>query len=807
MPFAPSIRARVNPHMPPEQTAVAAGLRRSAMSGPSALRSAILAAALCICTGAPAFAQPVNAAPGGEMRQAFAIEGGPLDAALDQFARRSGANVAFDAALVRGASTGGANGNFTVAEALQMLLSGSGIEAVPQAGGYVLRRAAAGADAETVLRPVTVLAARAVAEPLSNVPASISVVSRERIQVELPVSNRIEDVIARTAPGFNPTNNGVRQIRGRTAQVFINGVPQNESLRASAGADITLLAPDQINGIEVARGANSAYGFGSPGGINALTTPRAESEKLVLKTKLATSANTDHVGDSWQTSFYQSAAQIVGAADYHVGFSARRDGLVYDADGDRALDFNSPLSQSNAAEDFIDIDTSLGYDLGAAGSLRFTGTYGKADVREGYDSDYLGTYREQESVVVRKPAADRNNRRNYTVNLAYENSELLGQAVKLELFRSRVKTKAYEAFDGVTYLDAQTNEYWGVRSSANIALDNVAQGSNLTYGVDWLRNRYYRPYTNDDTGAVETYFAPDVTQDSLAPYLQAQLPLGNWHFNAGARHERYRGHIDTAVGSGGIEGGDIDPFSLTLFNAGAVYSLNAEREIYASFAQGAEITQLGRAARDAGDADNVNPRAAKSDQYEIGLRQSGEPLDYSLAAFYTTSDLMSALNCDGLTPCTPLREPRDFWGVEGTLNWKANAQWSLGGTLAWLEGLRELENGDSRRIGSRDTPPLLIGTYIEYAPLAHWRNRVQFDYRAERDPFGDSTEYGEGRVDSLFLAHISSTLDIGPGQLALGVRNLFNRKYFGIAVQSDNTGYYWIPEQGRRVSLSYAVSW
>jgi outer membrane receptor protein involved in Fe transport len=43
--------------------------------------------------------------------------------------------------------------------------------------------------------------------------------------------------------------------------------------------------------------------------------------------------------------------------------------------------------------------------------------------------------------------------------------------------------------------------------------------------------------------------------------------------------------------------------------------------------------------------------------------------------------------------------------------------------------------------------------------------------------------------------------------LTLGVRNLFNHKYFAIAVQSDNAGYYWTPEQGRRVSLAYTVNW
>ena len=107
--------------------------------------------------------------------------------------------------------------------------------------------------------------------PLSSVPVTISVVPREELLREQATAPRIEDLLGRKVPGFNPTNNGVRQIRGRTAQVFVNGVPVNQQMRAGAGADLGLLPIDQIGGVEVARGANSAYGFGSPGGIIALT--------------------------------------------------------------------------------------------------------------------------------------------------------------------------------------------------------------------------------------------------------------------------------------------------------------------------------------------------------------------------------------------------------------------------------------------------------------------------------------------------------------------------------------------------------
>jgi iron complex outermembrane receptor protein len=267
--------------------------------------------------------------------------------------------------------------------------------------------------------------------------------------------------------------------------------------------------------------------------------------------------------------------------------------------------------------------------------------------------------------------------------------------------------------------------------------------------------------------------------------------------------------VETAVGTGGIQGGDIRSFNLTLFNAGAVYNLQQGRELYASFSQGAEITQVGRAATAATRADRVDPQPAKSNQYELGFRQRSRALDYSVAAFYTSSDLMSAVDCNVPTtePCKPLREPRKFWGIEGTLGWHIDAKWGVGGTLSWMDGIRTLASGAKRRIGSNESPPLLVSTYVDYAPLPGWKNRLTFDFRGSRNPFGSSTAFSEGRVDSVFLAHLSAAFDVGPGELQVGIRNLFDKKYFSIAAESSNAGFNWIPEQGRRVSVSYAVTW
>lgn len=660
------------------------------------------------------------------------------------------------------------------------------------------------------LDPITVIGARGVDVPLSNVAGSVTIVEGEEIRRELPTAPRIEDILRRQVPGFNPTNNGVRQIRGRTAQVFVNGVPVNEQLRASSGSDVDLLLPDQLGGIEVGRGANSAYGFGSPGGIVALSTPRARSEELTLTTRARGSVNPHHPDGSYQATLYQSAAKIIDRLDFHIGGAVAYDGSEHDPDGNLADAFNGPGVGVNPREAIAALDGNIGYDFREFGSLRLTGTFNYVDVQKGYDINEPGVFREEFAEVERVPAGDDSFRRAHTLNLAYENPDVLGSAVKLEAFTSETYTEVYR-LDGEDVLrDEQTNEYLGFRSRVTTPLDLVYDGLRLTYGADVIRNRYHRPVFFDDTDERQSFISPDTTLDSYAGYAQAELPLGDFLLSGGLRHEIYEGEVDPARGVGGIDGGSIDGFDLTLFNVGLVYFLTDQVELYGTFSQGAEITQLGRAARAATRADQIDPEPAKSNQYEIGARSEWDDLSFGVAGFYTTSNKLSSLQInpdDPDGPLIPLREPRDIWGLEGSLDWRIGERWGVGGVVTWQDGNRETEDGKVEPIGSRDIPPILVAAYLDYAPFGWWRNRLQLDYRGERDPFGDPREFNEGQVDRELLVNVAAEFDVGPGVLELGVRNLFNNEYVSIANSANASDFSWIPEEGTRVSIGYSLTW
>lgn len=419
--------------------------------------------------------------------QRYDIPASSLDDALAAIARQSGKTVVADPALLQGKTAAAVRGDFTAEQAVEKALAGSGLQLrVTENGSYTLRPAPAAelrrkqtevaapdmGEEAAMLSETTVLGTRAPGVSMSSVPSSISYVDEETIQRDLATSARIEDILARNVPGVHPSNVGVRTIRGRTAQIFINGVPMNEQMRFGSGSDLNTISPDHLASVEVSRGANSAYGFGSPGGIIALATPRAESESLSLRTRLRTSFNTSHPEGSFQTTLYQSASQIVGDFDYHLGVSATRDGTNYTSDGDVANIFTSPGLFKNGAENIYNLDGSFGYDLGDAGRLRLAVTGQYIDYLKYYNIDG-GVYRSIDATATAVPNGGRSWRRAKTFNLTYENEHVFGSAVKLELFRSNVYASRHELSD-IWY--KQENEYLGMRSAITTPLGLIHPG-------------------------------------------------------------------------------------------------------------------------------------------------------------------------------------------------------------------------------------------------------------------------------------------------------------------------------------------
>lgn len=118
---------------------------------------------LCLGLAAPVWAQSAAAsAP-----VAVSIPAQPLDKALTALAAQTGMLIGADSSLLAGKQAPALSGTYTPAEALQRLLAGSGLEAVPGSDGSVqLRRAVSQERMESTLPAVTVAAQTGDAPPV-----------------------------------------------------------------------------------------------------------------------------------------------------------------------------------------------------------------------------------------------------------------------------------------------------------------------------------------------------------------------------------------------------------------------------------------------------------------------------------------------------------------------------------------------------------------------------------------------------------------------------------------------------------------
>lgn len=111
-----------------------------------ALKPLVLPVVVAIAsTLSPVAIQPAHAATQSQA-QSFSIPAGNLSAALQSFGRAAGVNLSFSPSLVAGKQTSGVTGTMTARQALERLLSGSGVVAQPVASGYQLKPATEGVE-------------------------------------------------------------------------------------------------------------------------------------------------------------------------------------------------------------------------------------------------------------------------------------------------------------------------------------------------------------------------------------------------------------------------------------------------------------------------------------------------------------------------------------------------------------------------------------------------------------------------------------------------------------------------------------
>lgn len=236
-----------------------------------ALRRTLIASLVAACLGSAQAAEPV----------AIDIPAQPLAAAMAKLAEQSGIKLLYSAELLAGKTAPRIAGKLTPQQALDQLLAGSGlryqfvaadaakIEAAP------LKRSAA--SPEMVLTEVVVTATTRTANPLSKVPASVSVVTQDDFEEQQAatvsaVLKKLPNVEFGGGPRVNGEVPAIRGVFGPSITLLVDGARQNDSTSPGLKSPL-FIDPYFLRQAEVMRGpASSLYGSGGNGGVMTFTT-------------------------------------------------------------------------------------------------------------------------------------------------------------------------------------------------------------------------------------------------------------------------------------------------------------------------------------------------------------------------------------------------------------------------------------------------------------------------------------------------------------------------------------------------------
>jgi outer membrane receptor for ferric coprogen and ferric-rhodotorulic acid len=219
-------------------------------------------------------------------QQSFSLTVQPLGQALNALARQSGVAISADAALIANHNAPALQGSMTLREALQRLLAGSGLIAVPTGSAWTIRSAGVTDDGAT-LAPLTVTARadRSTTEdsgsyttgsmqtatrlPLSirETPQSVSVITRQRMEDQ--GLTQLPDIIQQVAgltmsqSGNQGSDSSPIYSRGFAVENYqVDGVGHLHSNYADIFQSNDMVLYDRV---EVVRGATGLMnGIGTP---------------------------------------------------------------------------------------------------------------------------------------------------------------------------------------------------------------------------------------------------------------------------------------------------------------------------------------------------------------------------------------------------------------------------------------------------------------------------------------------------------------------------------------------------------------
>ncbi|WP_062265348.1 TonB-dependent receptor [Endozoicomonas arenosclerae] len=706
-------------------------------------------------------------------------------------------------------------------------------------------------DSVTQLEKIVVTASRSESS-ISNVSGTVQVISQEEVAQQSQPGQKLADLLEQLVPGFGPSTQTVtdrtQSIRGRKALILIDGISQADNRQISR--HLSTIRPENIERIEIVSGASAIYGGGATGGIINVITRKPEDGDI----QFASEAGIKVSGDELSTyTLNQSISGRQGNFDYLVsGTYESRDG-IFDADGDRVNPDPSQLSRSDT--DTKDALVKLGYDFNVEQRLEATLQYFDDQMDSDYAADTssitTGRIADTPAPVKGLELKDQPYSKRNSIDLVYSDADLLGNNFQLQTYYREREARFYpypNVIGSSIFVNQSTStaEVFGVKLLLDRELTDTLR---ISYGLDYdIDKGKQRGQLHDlqkyiasggkvivPTGSSYEY-GPDVEAKTLGLYLQTSWDLTDQlAMNAGVRHERaevdisdYNPLAETWLlpeAFRTVLKGDVRKYDDNLFNIGMVYRLNDSNEVFANYSQGFEVPDASRILRNAvaptsplaanpaingTNVSEANLDAIKTDSYELGWRGRFDSLLANASVFYNESDKTITFNSDYNVDL--LDQKRKVYGIEGSLEYFLNDNWSLGGSYAFTEGRSYYKEVDRwLDLQAADVSPEKYIAFVSY-------DQEGMNVRLQSTTFADydkGKKVSGGKVVSLDIegyttVDLLASFDLPVGTLKAGITNLFNKDYETVYSQWARTTYSGISAhkaEGRAYTLSYRVEY
>ncbi|MGR5349809.1 TonB-dependent receptor [Vibrio mediterranei] len=679
-----------------------------------------------------------------------------------------------------------------------------------------------------------VVTATRYSQDADKIPGSIHVISEQELKQQTAVSDDLTSVIANLIPGMTPSRQKLstqgENLRGRTALIMVDGVPQNNPLRNGNRNGYTVDS-SMLERVEVVQGASAVQGSGATGGIINYVTKSAKPGDHWKQT-IGTRVTSNLKGDGTGGKVYYNLSQYDEDYDLFIGGSWDRQGLYYDGNGN-PIGMNSIQgeTQDSNATNFL-AKGGYNFDGGnqrvsfSASRYKLQGNQNYVSVPGDWQNGVPGT------VVPGTPDGDPTSNYAELYNIGYDHYDFLGGELKFQAF--------YQDFEAV-YGQAS---WWPTpdKQYDQGAIVSTKKGFKLSYvktdllgwddswviGLDGLEDTTKQTLTQSGKDVT-----PDMMYQSLAPFVQGDvLVTDSLRLSSGVRFENTKvkvadGQTLWGYGNGGYRQVDIiggeKNFSQAVFNAGAVYDFTSNVSSFVGFSQGFGLPDIGRVLR--GNwigGPNVNApvggapidfntmpavKPVVTDNYEVGLSYSNDKLFVSGSTYMSIAKDGANLSLNSGGTYDVVRQRTDIKGYEFTTTYNVLPTTQIQALYAHVEG--QVDTNQDGKVDSdmdlKNLSPDRLLVAVNHSFSDRLNGRVQYNHMfsrtKEKNAAGSAQQFdGYGLMDLSMFYDMQSY-----GRVRVGIENLFNEQYINYFSQIRHHNAYYFSGRGRTFSLGYEI--